>query len=258
MRTVDLAREHGLSTQAVRNYEALGILPPASRSETGYRDYTRVHAAALSAFLALNAAHGFSAGRGIMQSLNQGRLDEALDCIDDGHALLARDRTTLRTVESALAQIDAAPTMEPVSAVASMTVGELARHLKLNPATLRAWERAGILAPGRDSPTGHRRYHAADVRDAELAHLLRRGGHPLATIATVVREVREVGSLAALGDALEDWRRELTSRGTAMLNAAARLSGYLGAVDEESNGGSSGQPHLVDAKRVVHTSEKTW
>ncbi|MGP3947412.1 MerR family DNA-binding transcriptional regulator [Streptomyces sp. 7N604] len=39
MRPVDLARQHGVSTQAVRNYEDAGIIPPAHRSRTGYRDY---------------------------------------------------------------------------------------------------------------------------------------------------------------------------------------------------------------------------
>jgi DNA-binding transcriptional MerR regulator len=37
MRPVDLAREHGLSTQAIRNYENAGILPAAERTVYGYR-----------------------------------------------------------------------------------------------------------------------------------------------------------------------------------------------------------------------------
>ncbi|WP_414642135.1 MerR family DNA-binding transcriptional regulator, partial [Actinocrinis sp.] len=53
LRPVDLARRHGLSTQAVRNYEAAGILPAAERTDSGHRTYTRLHAHALHAFLAL-------------------------------------------------------------------------------------------------------------------------------------------------------------------------------------------------------------
>lgn len=34
-RPVDLAREHGLSTQAVRNDEDQGVLPAAERMEAG-------------------------------------------------------------------------------------------------------------------------------------------------------------------------------------------------------------------------------
>ncbi|MFB7267750.1 MerR family DNA-binding transcriptional regulator, partial [Streptomyces nojiriensis] len=37
LRPVDLARGHGLSTQAIRNYEEAGILPAADRTSQGYR-----------------------------------------------------------------------------------------------------------------------------------------------------------------------------------------------------------------------------
>ena len=35
--TIDLARAAGISVQQVHNYEALGLLPPVSRSKSGYR-----------------------------------------------------------------------------------------------------------------------------------------------------------------------------------------------------------------------------
>ncbi|MCC3651210.1 MerR family DNA-binding transcriptional regulator [Streptomyces sp. S07_1.15] len=250
MRPVDLARRHGLSTQAVRNYEDAGIIPPAHRGPTGYRDYTATHAAGLAAHLALVPAFGHSASRRIMRAVTGGRLDEALECVDEGHALLARDRATLRTVEAALSSLGAAtPAVTPAAdstpaataaaagTRAPFSIGELARHLGLNPATLRAWERAGVLAPRRDPRTGDRRYLAPDVRDAELAHLLRRGGQALAAIASVLGELRDAGGLEALAATLEGWRRDLTSRGTAQLHAAGRLSAYLDALDRSARTG---------------------
>lgn len=88
---------------------------------------------------------------------------------------------------------------------------------------LRKWERAGILRPRRDR--GTRVY-----RDADLAHLLRRGGYPLARIATVIDHTRRAGGAEALADSLADWRRRLTARGRAMLTGAARLDAYLSKV----------------------------
>ncbi|MEU0126412.1 MULTISPECIES: MerR family transcriptional regulator [unclassified Streptomyces] len=243
MRPVDLARRHGLSTQAVRNYEDAGIIPPARRGRTGYRDYTAAHAAGLAAYLALVPAFGYSASRHIMRAVTGGRLDEALEHVDHGHSLLARDRDTLRAVEAALSQLGS---RAPGSAVAGTrrhySVGELARHLALGPATLRAWERAGVLTPRRDPRTGHRQYLARDVRDAELAHLLRRGGRPLAAVATVLGELRDAGSLDVLAGTLEPWRRDLTSRGVAQLYAAGRLSAYLHALDGPAGSGSDAEP----------------
>ena len=107
------------------------------------------------------------------------------------------------------------------------TIGELARRLRVTPATLRTWESAGVLAPARDPATGYRVFRASDTRDAELAHLLRRGGYPLDHVATVVQQVRTAGGTETLSRALDDWRRRPTAQGVAMLDAAARLGHYL-------------------------------
>jgi DNA-binding transcriptional MerR regulator len=212
MRPSDLAAEHGLSTQAVRNYERDGFLPPAERTASGYRVYTETHAAALRAFLALVPAHGHAAAGRIMNALHDDRLDDALVIIDRGHEQLTRDRETLAAVRAV---------RRP--AVNGLTVGELARRLHVTPATVRKWEHAGILSPARDPASGYRTFGADDIRDAELAHLLRRGHYPLTRIAEIVRQVREAGDI----ESLDDWQRRLTARGVAMLAAAARLSDYL-------------------------------
>jgi DNA-binding transcriptional MerR regulator len=47
LRTSDLAQAGQISVQQVRNYEALGLLPPIERSKSGYRLYTPQHLAAL-------------------------------------------------------------------------------------------------------------------------------------------------------------------------------------------------------------------
>ncbi|WP_020667519.1 TioE family transcriptional regulator [Amycolatopsis nigrescens] len=233
LRPADLAREHGLSTQAVRNYEQHGFIPPAERTPAGYRIYTELHAAALRAYLALIPGYGYAVGGRIMHALSGGELDRALTHLDRGHSQLLRDRETLDSVRKAvghlMAESDAAPEREVD--VETRTIGELAHRLGVTPATLRNWEGAGILVPERDPATGYRGYRASDIRDAELAHLLRRGGYPLAHISTVVGQIRTAGGTGTLASALDDWRRKLTARGLAMLDAATHLSHYLSLLD---------------------------
>jgi len=229
VRPIDLAREHGISTQAVRNYENAGFIPRAQRTHSGYRVYTDVHAAALRAYLSLVAAYGHEAGGQIMADLNDSRIDHALETLDRGHQLLLRDRSTLKTVKAATMHLDREPTadLDRHRAASYYSIGDLARRLDLTPAALRNWEDAGILTPHRDPATGHRIYRADDVRDAELAHLLRRGGYLLDDIATVTTEVRTVGGTSALNEALDTWQHKLTARGLAMLTAAAHLADYV-------------------------------
>lgn len=226
LRPADLAREHGISTQAVRNYERNGFIPPAERTPSGYRIYTEAHAAALRAYLALIPAYGHSTAGRIMNALHDDDLDDALRTIDRGHSRLLRDRETLDTVRKAVDHLTAESDAVPDRSSDARTIGELAHQLRVTPATLRNWEDAGILVPARD-PAGYRRYQASDVRDAELAHLLRRGGYPLDHISTVVQQIRTAGGTDALSDALDDWQRKLTAQGLAMLDAATQLSHYL-------------------------------
>ena len=224
LRPVDLARAHGLSTQAVRNYEDAGILPAAERTPHGYRTYTPRHARALTAFLALVPGHGHRAATAIMRAVNEGAVDEALRLVDESHAQLLNDRRTLQAVESALRGL---PPGAAVAGAGDTFIGPLARGLGIRPATLRKWERAGLVRPRRDPATGYRVYDGADVRDTRLAHQLRRGGYPLERIVPLIAQVRAAGGLEPLEAALGDWRDRLSARGRAMLTGAAELAEYL-------------------------------
>ncbi|MDR3031560.1 MAG: MerR family transcriptional regulator [Kitasatospora sp.] len=234
-RPIDLAREHGLSTQAVRNYERAGVLPPADRSAHGYRRYGERHAAALRAFLALLPGHGHPATTAIMQAVNAGDLPAALRLVDDGHARLAEDRRTLDAVRTALdhlpatADVDAAGTgaADDPPAAPGTHIGPLAHRLGLRPATLRAWERAGLVSPLRDARTGYRVYPPAQVRELLLAEQLRRGGHGLARTAEILHRLRSAGSPEAVRPTLAAWQSRLTARGRTLLAGAAALHAYL-------------------------------
>ncbi len=237
LRPAELARRHGLSAQAVRNYEGDGFLPVAERTPTGYRIYTRTHELALAAYVALIGAHGHAAAGQIMRAVNDDDLDAALRAIDASHAWLQRDRQTLDTVRAAVDAIaeatgDRTPapgrTADPPGAPeAPYSIGALAHRLDVTAATLRAWERAGILRPRRDVDTGHRSYDADDVRDADLARLLRRGGERLNRIAVVVGQVRDAGSIDAVAASLAEWQARITRRGLAMIEADRHLADYL-------------------------------
>ncbi|MFD1370251.1 MerR family transcriptional regulator [Actinoplanes sichuanensis] len=220
-RPVDLARVHGLSAQAVRNYEEAGVIPPAGRTASGYRVYTDDHAGALAAYLGLLPGYGYPAAGEIMRAVLRADLDAALAVIDAAHVQLRRDRDTVTAVAAALVETPAPGHLpdRPVS------VGVLAHRLGVTPATLRKWERAGILAPSRARTA--RVYSPDDVRDAELAHLLRRGGYLLGHIATVIEQVRAAGGPGPLAASIAQWRQRLTARGRAMLTGSARLSDYL-------------------------------
>ncbi|MEU2035513.1 TioE family transcriptional regulator [Nocardia amamiensis] len=230
MRPIDLAREHGLSAQAIRNYDDAGIFPPTERSETGYRRYTPLHAQALRAFLALRGGHGHQQAMEIMRATNRRDTESAYRLIDAAHVALLAERDTRTEVASALGSLSS--TTPPPAHGRPLTVGELARRLGVHPATLRTWETEGILHPERDRATGYRQYGPDCVRDAEIARQLRRGGYLLSQVAQFIESLREAGGADALSAFLDSWQNRLTTRSRNLLAGAAQLDTYITMLDE--------------------------
>ncbi|WP_218004745.1 MerR family transcriptional regulator [Microtetraspora niveoalba] len=229
LRPADLAGEHGLSAQAVRNYEDEGIIPPAARSPAGYRQYSAVHAQALRAFLALRPGYGHQPAAAIMRAAHRPDEETLFRLLDLAHAELLRERDILDEVAAALDALTAAPVRDD-DRTAGVSIGVLAHRLGMHPASLRKWEQAGILRPHRDRATGHRVYPPEAVRDAQMARHLRRGGYPLPQIRLFVEHLRDAGGTADLGKVLHEWRARLHRRSRAMLAAARHLDEYLDLV----------------------------
>jgi DNA-binding transcriptional MerR regulator len=222
MRPIDLARVHGLSSQAIRSYEERGILPPADRTSGGHRSYGERHRLALAAFRALAPSLGHAASAELVTLAHQGQIDGVLEQIDRGHAELADDRAALDRVARVVDGENLRPVLD-LHHTRPLSIGQVARRIGVTAATLRTWETAGILRPTRDPRTGHRLFHADDLRDALLARQLRRGRHPLELIADIVAEVHEHRSHDRLVHALHEWRATLRARGLGLLAGAAAL-----------------------------------
>jgi DNA-binding transcriptional MerR regulator len=127
----------------------------------------------------------------------------------------------------------ASSTPAPPGPHSPVSIGVLAHRLGVTPATLRKWERAGILAPARSRTA--RAYSPDDIRDAELAHLLRRGGYLLDHIAAVIEQVHAAGGPGPLAASIDQWRERITARGRAMLTGSARLADYLSLLELTRN-----------------------
>lgn len=164
-----------------------------------------------------------------MRATNQGDPESAYRLIDAAHVALLAERDTRAEVAAALST-SSTTTQGPATARA-LGVGELAHRLGVHPATLRAWEAAGILRPDRDRATGHRHYGPERVRDAEIARQLRRGGYPLRRVARFIESLREAGGADALGAFLDSWQGRLTARSRDLIAGAAQLDAYLTLLD---------------------------
>ncbi|AVT36959.1 MerR family transcriptional regulator [Plantactinospora sp. BB1] len=235
LRPVDLARLAGISTQQVRNYLDAGVLPPAPRSASGYRQFDERHRRALLTYRALARGYGWDVARSIMHAVHAGDLPSALALVDASHAGLHEERRALAEAATALETVAGQQTEPATVSRLTLRIGELAARLGVRTSALRVWEAAGLLVPEREPGTGYRRFGPAEIRDAQMISMLRRSRYLLPQIRPILDGLRRTGSTAALRAAVQRRRLELTERATAMLEGSSRLHDYLGIAQGESD-----------------------
>ncbi|HYI25099.1 MAG TPA: MerR family transcriptional regulator [Thermomicrobiales bacterium] len=220
MRTHDLARIAGLSTQQIRNYETDGFMPPVPRDPNGYRAYNERHVAALRAIRALLAAgYGGSRTAAIMQSVNGGEIDTGLAIVNARHAELDRD---LRQVDFTLEAMGNLPnearSRSDTRPSSPLRIGEAAGAVGVETSALRFWEAQGVIAPSRDPVNGYRLYDSRQMVRLRLVVLLRRANYGFDAIRSVLDELSAGRPETTLG-AIEQRRRDIAA--TSRLCAAA-------------------------------------
>ncbi|WP_078624737.1 MerR family transcriptional regulator [Streptomyces monomycini] len=226
MRTADVARHVGCSVQQVRNLERDGVLPPVTRTATGYRIYTEVHLHSARAYRALAAGVGPVEAKKITRAFHQVPIAQALALLDTAHARLDAERAALRQAEEAAQAISSEP-IEDVHASDSMSVCELAAALGVRPSTLRHWHAEALVIPDRDSVRGTRRYTPAQVRDARIVHQLRKAGYRITPLRALMPQLRRTRRSQDVVAALAARDASITARSRALLDGATALSAVL-------------------------------
>ncbi|GIH71299.1 MerR family transcriptional regulator [Sphaerimonospora thailandensis] len=238
LRTVDVARRSGYSVQQVRNLERDGVLPPATRTATGYRMYGEIHVQSALAYRALAAGAGPAEAKKIVRAVHQFPASQVvLALLDAAHARLDAERTELRQAKEAAQAISSEP-IGDVRPSDSMSVSELAAALGVRPSTLRHWDAEDLVVPDRDPVRGTRRYTPAHVRDARIVHQLRKAGYRIARLRALIPELRHGPRSKDITSALAARDADIAVRSKALLDGAAALSAALSIRTPVGGGGS--------------------
>ncbi len=243
MRTVDVARRAGYSVQQVRNLERDGVLPPATRTATGYRIYAEVHLQSVLAYRALAAGVGPTEAKKIVRAVHHGPASQVLALLDAAHARLDAERTDLRQARQAAQAISSEP-IEDVRASDLMSVSELAAALGVRPSTLRHWDAQDLVVPDRDHARGARRYTPTQVRDARIVHQLRRAGYRIAALRALMPQLRHARRSEDVASALAARDASIAARSKALLDGSAALSAVLALTtsDDTTTGDGTSAP----------------
>lgn len=231
LRPIDLARQSGVSTQAIRNYEQWGILPPSERSVHGYRLYNERHVHALLTARVLMESFGWARAAHMMQAIHQNNLAGALVEIDAHHAAIHASRVEIEQMLEILRQTATTLTALTENSrgtkkrVEYLRIGEVAHRVGVRVSAVRFWEDQGLLQPTRDSESKYRLYDATQVRRLQIVVLLRKAGYDFAAIHTVLAQL-ETGTPEEAVSAAEKRLQELAENSRRCVEATAALWEY--------------------------------
>ena len=239
MSTAAVAAASGYSVQQVRDLEAQGVIPAATRSANGYRRFSATHVSALRAYRGLAEAIGPVDARKAMRDLRTLPPGQGAALVCGFHARLNDEREQALAARHALETIRAEATTEAEAVESdSMTITELSQALGVRASTLRFWEKAGLVAPERVATRAGtaRRYPLRAIREARITAALRAGGYRIPDVQTAITAVRELSEVSQTMTALEARLADIARRTLALLRAGALLAGILESSRDESRG----------------------
>lgn len=172
MRPIDIARKLKLSTSALRNYEAQGLVPPVERSAGGYRLYTAEHVAYFTCIQAMSPGFGMEVTAEVVRNVQARQLDAALWRVNEVQALLQRDKQLAESNMRMFCELDGKQT-QAESGEAWLTIKEASRKTGLPSSTIRHWEKTGLITTTRDPQNGYRLFNRSHIRKIMLLQALR-------------------------------------------------------------------------------------
>ena len=252
LRTVDVARGSGYSVQQIRDLERTGVLPPAHRTQSGYRVYHDGHLQAALAYRQLAAGIGPVAAKTLLRNGYRATPAELVARLDEAHADLHRERTDLRLARRAAAAIAAEP-IPDVGGDDTLSISELAEALGVRTSTLRHWDAEGLVVPQRDRRQA-RSYPPEAVRDARIVHQLRLAGYRVEALRALLPQLRSGSDATQLEHALASRETALTARSQALTHGGAallRLRSLLPELAEPGGGVQHGQSAVGESALPV-------
>ncbi|MDP4095392.1 TioE family transcriptional regulator [Paenibacillus sp. P96] len=183
---IEIARELGVSTSALRHYESWGVIPAPERAANGYRLYTRVHLAYFRCLRVMFAGFDVAVACDVLRHIQKGDVDAAFWLVTKEQAKLQNEKAVAdRTL--ALLQNSELPLVIDKKIKNHMTIGEAATLTDVPASAIRYWEKEGLLSPERNPENGYRMFTPLHIRQILLIHTLRKTIYFLENIKDIVQ-----------------------------------------------------------------------
>ncbi|MCC6170382.1 MAG: MerR family DNA-binding transcriptional regulator [Caldilineaceae bacterium] len=170
VRPIDIARKLDVSAAALRNYEDCGMIPKVARSASGHRVYTEEHFAYFVCIREMLVGFTLTHTVKILREVMARKIDSALWLVNDAQAELHQQRIIFNNISWKLLHRVGTPIDVKLAA---LTINDVSRETGIPVATIRHWDRVGLLSAHRCGGNSYRMYTAEHIRQALTIYALK-------------------------------------------------------------------------------------
>jgi DNA-binding transcriptional MerR regulator len=146
MRPIDIARRLGISTTTSRKYEEMGLVPPVSRSLSGYRNYTGEHFAYFICIREMLPGFNLTIIAEVLKKVMEQKIDAAYWIVNKAQVDLRQEKIIS---ENIIKHLLYRKDFKMKSKKNSFTIHDISRETGVPVTTIRYWDKVGLISAQR-------------------------------------------------------------------------------------------------------------
>lgn len=167
MRPIDIARKLGISTSTIRAYEKMGLIPPVTRSASGYRTYTEEHVAYFTCIREMLPGFNLTIIAEVMRAVMAEKIDTAYWIINKAQVDLRQEKIIAGKIIKHLTRDRKRETNT------LLTIHELSQETGIPATTIRYWDRVGLITARRHAENNYRLFTSEHIRQLLALYTLK-------------------------------------------------------------------------------------
>jgi DNA-binding transcriptional MerR regulator len=190
--TSEIARAVNVHPNTVRMYEKWGLISPARRTPSGYRQFTEAHLfqmrlARLVFRCTWIGGEIRRAAVNVVYNTAAGSLEAAFEEAQRFYRMVEEERSHADAAAAYLENWAAGDILDVLPK--PVRIGEAARLLNSTVDSLRSWERNGLIEVPRDPQSGYRLYRGREIGRLRVIRMLLLSGYSAMAVLRMVHQL---------------------------------------------------------------------
>lgn len=170
VRPVTIARRLGISTTTLRKYEEMGLVPPVSRSASGYRNYTEEHIAYFICVRKMLPGFNLTIIAEILKEVMLQKIDAAYWIVNKAQADLRQEKIISENIVKHLYHGKELQTNRKQKI---LTINDISQETGVPATTIRYWDKVGLISAQRCTENNYRIFTSEHIRQVLAIYALK-------------------------------------------------------------------------------------